>query len=44
VIFTCAIAFESVVIYKLIKNPQKQTFMISVVILQMVASLLFIFD
>jgi hypothetical protein len=44
VIFSCAIAFDSVVIYKLLKNPQKQVFMISVVVLQMVASLVIISD
>jgi hypothetical protein len=44
VIFSCAIAFDSMVIYKLLQNPQKQVFMISVVVLQMVASLIIISD
>ena len=42
--FFCAFAFDSVVIFKLLKNPQKQVFMISVIVMQMVASLVLISD
>ena len=44
VTFSCAFAFDSVVILKLLKNPQKQVFMISVVVMQMVASLVLMSD
>lgn len=44
VTFSCAFAFDSVVIFKLFKNPQKQVFMISVVVMQMVASLVLMSD